>query len=218
MNTTQAKQDILGRLRRRMETTPSSEPDLSFMAERNWSIEDRIERLTRQLESVHGEVIRTSKADLAETLFRRMEQSQARSLLLGGNCTFQEALEKQCPESVSLNTYETPIEGWKTELFTSMDAALTTTRGAIADTGSLILWPTPDEPRLMSLVPPLHFAIVETKHLYNTWLEAMRTQQWHSTMPTNALLVSGPSKTADIEQTLVYGAHGPMELVVLLID
>jgi len=37
-------------------------------------------------------------------------------------------------------------------------------------------------------------------------------------MPTNALLVSGPSKTADIQVTLAYGAHGPKELVVLLLD
>ena len=35
-------------------------------------------------------------------------------------------------------------------------------------------------------------------------------------MPTNALLISGPSKTADIQQTLAYGAHGPRELIVLL--
>jgi L-lactate dehydrogenase complex protein LldG len=37
-------------------------------------------------------------------------------------------------------------------------------------------------------------------------------------MPTNALLISGPSKTADIQQTLAYGAHGPKELVLLLIQ
>jgi L-lactate dehydrogenase complex protein LldG len=35
-------------------------------------------------------------------------------------------------------------------------------------------------------------------------------------LPTNALLICGPSKTADIQQTLAYGAHGPRELVVLL--
>ena len=37
-------------------------------------------------------------------------------------------------------------------------------------------------------------------------------------MPTNALLISGPSKTADIQQTLAYGAHGPKELIVLVIN
>ena len=41
--------------------------------------------------------------------------------------------------------------------------------------------------------------------------------QWSDKMPTNALLISGPSKSADIEQTLAYGVHGPKELVVLLI-
>jgi L-lactate dehydrogenase complex protein LldG len=37
-------------------------------------------------------------------------------------------------------------------------------------------------------------------------------------MPTNALLISGPSKTADIEMTLAFGVHGPRELIVLIID
>jgi len=40
---------------------------------------------------------------------------------------------------------------------------------------------------------------------------------WASQMPTNALLISGPSKSADIEQTLAYGVHGPKELVVIII-
>ena len=46
----------------------------------------------------------------------------------------------------------------------------------------------------------------------------MTTENWISEMPSNALLISGPSKTADIEQTLVYGVHGCKELVVLLIQ
>ena len=46
----------------------------------------------------------------------------------------------------------------------------------------------------------------------------MKAQNWSSGMPTNALLISGPSKTADIEQTLAYGVHGPKELIVLMIE
>ena len=218
MNTLDAKKDILSRLRRHTHERTAPERDYSCMTARNWSTEEKIERLTRNLEAVHGEVIRTSQERLAETVFNRMMSSQAKNLLLGRNSAFQDRLEKSCPASIQLNTYHLPIEGWKTELFNETDAALTTTRGAIAETGSLILWPTADEPRLMSLVPPLHFAVVEVKHLYNTWLDAVQNQGWGATMPTNALLVSGPSKTADIEQTLVYGAHGPMELVVLLVE
>ncbi len=52
----------------------------------------------------------------------------------------------------------------------------------------------------------------------NTLLEMLRRHGLAAGMPTNVVLVSGPSKTSDIEQTLVYGVHGPKELIVLLTD
>ena len=104
------------------------------------------------------------------------------------------------------------------DLLFGIDASITTTRGGIAETGSLILWTTPNEPRLMSLIPPIHIAVLHADTIYNTFWEVVNTEQWNSGMPTNALLISGPSKTADIEQTLVYGVHGCKELVVLLIQ
>ena len=103
-------------------------------------------------------------------------------------------------------------------LFNEVDASITSTRGGIAETGSLILWPNEDEPRLMSLVPPVHIAVLRASELYTTFHEAMKAQNWAAGMPTNALLISGPSKTADIEQTLAYGVHGPKELIVLIIE
>ena len=48
-------------------------------------------------------------------------------------------------------------------------------------------------------------------------MKLMTAEGWANGLPTNALLISGPSKTADIQVTLAYGAHGPKELVVLLI-
>jgi L-lactate dehydrogenase complex protein LldG len=46
----------------------------------------------------------------------------------------------------------------------------------------------------------------------------MSEERWNNAMPTNALLISGPSKTSDIQQTLAYGAHGPLEVIVLLLQ
>ncbi|WP_372396061.1 lactate utilization protein [Azospirillum sp. HJ39] len=117
----------------------------------------------------------------------------------------------------TLIPYDRPIEDLKAQLFGSIEAGLTTTRGAIAETGSLILWPTAEEPRTLSLVPHIHVALLRADALYDTFLQAMRAQGWAQAMPTNVLLVSGPSKTADIEQTLAYGVHGPKRLVVLLV-
>ena len=97
-----------------------------------------------------------------------------------------------------------------------VDATIITTRGGIPETSSPILWTTPDEPGLMLLIPPVHLAVLHTDTIFNTFWIAVNTEQWNSGMPNNVLLISGPSKTADIEQTLVYGVYGCKELVVLL--
>ena len=103
-------------------------------------------------------------------------------------------------------------------MFRHIPASLTGARAAIAETGTLILWPDAHEPRLMSLVPPVHIVLLDASKIYNTFFEAMTSEGWSAGLPTNALLISGPSKTADIQQTLAYGAHGPKELVVLLLE
>jgi L-lactate dehydrogenase complex protein LldG len=46
----------------------------------------------------------------------------------------------------------------------------------------------------------------------------MRAGRWSEDMPTNLVLVSGPSKTADIELILAFGVHGPKELIVLMVE
>ena len=57
---------------------------------------------------------------------------------------------------------------------------------------------------------------MDAGRLYGTFAEVVADQGWAERMPTNALLISGPSKSADIEQVLAYGVHGPKELVVIL--
>jgi L-lactate dehydrogenase complex protein LldG len=116
------------------------------------------------------------------------------------------------PERVS---YTEPVETFKQDLF-EIDAGITSTRAGVADTGAVVLWPTAQEPRLMSLVPSVHVAVLDADTIYNSLAEMMAAQNWAAGMPTNALLISGPSKTADIEFTLVFGVHGPKELVLLI--
>jgi L-lactate dehydrogenase complex protein LldG len=102
-------------------------------------------------------------------------------------------------------------------LFDAVDASLTLARSAIADIGSLVLWPDASEPRLMSLVPPVHFVLLDADRIHADLQSALIAEAWADAMPSNVLLISGPSKTADIQQTMAYGAHGPRELVVLMI-
>jgi L-lactate dehydrogenase complex protein LldG len=64
----------------------------------------------------------------------------------------------------------------------------------------------------------VHIAVLEADKIYNSFCEIIQADNWPDHMPTNALLISGPSKTADIEMTLAFGVHGPRELIVLIID
>ena len=159
------------------------------------------------------------KDDWLAALARITDEKRIASLLYGPGTWLAAELTAGWPPSAAApprrRAYDAEVETFKKALF-EIDAGITTARGGIADTGALILWPTAAEPRLISLVPPVHIAVLDAENIYPSLAEAMARQRWAEGMPTNALLVSGPSKTADIEFTLVYGVHGPEELVVIV--
>ncbi|TFH84927.1 lactate utilization protein C [Billgrantia azerbaijanica] len=213
-----ARDAILKRLRERADG-PLAVPECDFavVTNRGWSQAERLERFERWITSVHGEVIHTPRADWTRRLAEVLAAKGVQRLALGReHPVAAEARKALADAEVELVDADRDIEGWQSEQFERVDAGLTSTRGAIAETGSLWLWPTPDEPRLISLVPPLHIAVLDAETVEDTFFDVVEAHGWAGGMPTNALLVSGPSKTADIEQTLAYGVHGPRELVVLV--
>lgn len=107
---------------------------------------------------------------------------------------------------------------YKSQLFNDVDVGITHCHSGIADTGAIVLWPDRDEPRTLSLIPPAHIALIKRSTIVSNFAPLIEEQSWQNKMPTNIVLVSGPSKTADIQQTLAYGAHGPSQLVVILIE
>ncbi|QOR37383.1 lactate utilization protein C [Billgrantia diversa] len=213
-----ARNNILKRLRERADgplTAPES--DFAVVTGRGWGHEERLARFERWITSVHGEVIHTSRASWASALAEVLEVKGIRRLALGReHPVAAEARAALAELGVTLIDADRDIETWQREQFHDAEAGLTSTRGAIAETGSLWLWPTLDEPRLLSLVPPIHIAVLDADSVEDTFFDVVESHAWAAGMPTNALLISGPSKTADIEQTLAYGVHGPRELVVLL--
>ncbi|MDY7117824.1 lactate utilization protein C [Halomonas sp. SSL-5] len=213
-----ARNAILKRLRERLDGPLSApESDFAVVTNRGWSQEERLARFARWIGSVHGEVVHADAARWTETLAKVLADKGVRRLALGKeHPVAAEARDALVDSGVALVDVARDIEQWQREQFESVDAGLTSTRGAIAETGSLWLWPSPDEPRLISLVPPLHIAVLDADTVEDTFFDVVERHGWASGMPTNALLISGPSKTADIEQTLAYGVHGPRELVVIV--
>lgn len=214
-----ARQHILGRLRAAHVSNLPDRPDEASWFKSHRRSEDNLQRLVRlreALEAAHSELHDVTDADWISVLLRVVAQKGIRQLLIGKDTLHGAEISAQAPATLRLISYEQPIDDWRDLLFDGVDASLTVAKGAIAETGSLILWPTPAEPRLMSLVPGIHFVLLDVRAIYADLHDAMQAQAWSTRMPTNALLVCGPSKTADIQQTLAYGAHGPKELVVLM--
>lgn len=215
-----ARENILGRLRAIAIPTPRM-PDVGrwyAARQRNETPAQRLARLRGALEAAHAEVYETTASGWSDLLLRIAASKGARTLLIGADTPHGAMLEARQPENVQLMRYTRAIKAWRDTLFDGVDAGLTLARSAIAETGSLILWPSAAEPRLMSLVPPLHFVLLDSANIHADLHSAMMAEGWKDTLPTNALLVSGPSKTADIQQTLAYGAHGPRELIVLVVS
>ena len=213
-----ARDAILKRLRERLDGPLSApESDFSVVTRRGWSPQERLERFERLITSVHGEVVHVATREWTTALVEVLAAKRVRRLALGReHPVAAEARRALADIDVEPVDADRDIESWQREQFERVDAGLTSTRGGIAETGSLWLWPTPDEPRLISLVPPLHIAVLDADALEDTFFDVIEGHRWADGMPTNALLISGPSKTADIEQTLAYGVHGPRELVVLV--
>ncbi len=210
-------------LRRLEEACPGPAPVSNFdvLAGKQWPPAARYPRLRFLMEAVRAEFVETTEDAWPRAVFDFLAAEQLSSLLYGPGTPAAARLEAARPsgEGPRLVRYDRPIETGdaRRALFEDVDAGFTTTRGGIAETGGLIVWPTSAEPRLLSLVPPVHIALLDTRTIYNTFWEAIRSEGWASGMPSNALLISGPSKTADIEQTLAYGVHGPKRLIVLAI-
>lgn len=92
------------------------------------------------------------------------------------------------------------------------DLGITGVRCAIAQTGTIVL--TSDAGRLASLLPMNHIAIVRSEQLVPSMSEAFEK---YMDLPTAWIQASGPSRTADIEQTLEIGVHGPGVVHVIMI-
>lgn len=211
------RERILGNLRNALRQ-PVPVPDVAPVVPPVLSREERRDRLQQLMTALHTEVHRVTAANWVEQLKNLLRQRQLNGLLYAPDTVLGTALEQGWESDLPpLTPYRSEVEQCKEMLFT-IDASITSTRGGIAETGALILWPDDKEPRLMSLVPAIHIAVLDADRIYNHFGEVLAAESWQNGMPTNALLISGPSKTADIELVLTFGVHGPKELIVLLVD
>ena len=205
---------ILDRLRANRPTAAETPP--TYSKPLGWDRSQRIAAFSERMQAVRGEVHQVPRDGWLDWLKHELPRRGLRRVLVGSSA-IGDALADASWAELDVRRYEQAIEDWKPALFNDVDVAVTGARAGLAESGSLVLWPDAAEPRLMSLVPPVHVALLDVDRLYDNFAEVIQVEDWASGMPTNALLISGPSKTADIEQTLAYGIHGPKQLITLLL-
>lgn len=101
-----------------------------------------------------------------------------------------------------------------------MEAGITGCEFLIARTGSVLVSSASLSGRQMHAFPPVHFIMAYQSQLVDYPENALKAiqQKYGTKLPSAITTITGPSRTADIEKTLVLGAHGPKELIVLLIE
>jgi len=101
--------------------------------------------------------------------------------------------------------------------FVNMKAGITKCEFLIARTGSVLISSASESGRQMNVFPPIHIVIAKASQLVSYPEDALvAIQHKYNNLPSIISTITGPSRTADIEKTLVLGAHGPKEFIVFL--
>jgi L-lactate dehydrogenase complex protein LldG len=99
-----------------------------------------------------------------------------------------------------------------------VDIGITSADYVLADTGTLVMIASPQEQRLISLLPPAHIAVVPKDRILTGLDELFTLVPTPADASSSLVLITGPSRTADIEQILVRGVHGPGAITVVIVD
>jgi len=104
------------------------------------------------------------------------------------------------------------------DLYFAADIGISGVDYGIAETGSVVLETSSGHPRSVSLLPPVHIAVCEAKQLLGDLFDLFEPERLRNGMiPSCVSLITGPSKTGDIELRLVKGVHGPGEIRVIVV-
>jgi L-lactate dehydrogenase complex protein LldG len=146
------------------------------------------------------------------------ELSASLTDLISGN-GWKEIVCQEEPIKDLLNATNFPFE-FIDALTDSVEVAVTGCEYLIADLGSVIVSSAQSGSRKIFVYPPVHIVIAFSSQLVETLEEGYEKtiSKYGDNLPSMISIITGPSRTADIEKTLVLGAHGPKKLYIYILD
>jgi L-lactate dehydrogenase complex protein LldG len=184
---------------------------------------DPVARFAEELRASGGQPHLVPDAAAAVTAVLGLVKARSPARVLVGRGAFLDALGLAdalralgiVPDSIQGLTPETSREA-----FFAADLAISGVHALIAETGTIVVHAEPDEPRSVSLLAPVHLVVAHRSQVLPDLFDLFEAPpgKENRSLPSCVSLITGPSKTGDIELRLVTGVHGPGELHVVVFD
>jgi L-lactate dehydrogenase complex protein LldG len=217
------EQTFLARLRLG-DTIAAGEPRAEPPSPPNLSQRELADRLSQELAAVGGIVHRASSMEDARAqIAKALRGLQARHIVRTRASIFEEMKLDRALFEAGVGSRVCDLKGDSREAIReaafSAHAGLTAVDYGVAETGTLVLLARPAEGRAVSLVPPVHLAVLRARDIVFELGELFeKVGARHGELPSALTFVTGPSSTADIELVHTVGVHGPRELHLVLLD
>jgi L-lactate dehydrogenase complex protein LldG len=178
-----------------------------------------LERFTAELEELSGRVIRAGSAgEAAKIVAGLCEERGWRQALAWA---WEEIGCRGLDEALRQAGVEIGHDGTPADV-AGVPVGITGAEAALADTGTLVSRNGPGRSPLASLLPPVHIALLDARSIFpdmQSYFDSLSGEGGaarHVGESSTLVFIDGPSRTADIEQTLTLGVHGPRELTVVV--
>lgn len=168
------------------------------------------ERFAEELTKVGGEVERVHTYEIADAMAELAEGCRTAVVASGVGgllARVEEGLRRTGCEPVGPDLASAA----------AAELGITGAELGVASTGSVLVRMGPDAPRVASLLPPVHVCLLPEERIVAGFEELFAALPRHAAESAQTVLITGPSRTSDIERTLVWGVHGPIRLVVLVV-
>ena len=179
--------------------------------------DDLVGLFTRGAEVVGMVVRRVSAATLVEQVVSLMAELSAKRAV-----TAVTTLPDGVDLDESLRAAGVEVVDWRApggvDAVYDVDVGVTDVQAALAETGTLVCSGDADHARALSLVPPVHVAIVRVEDILPDMIDYWARMSVAGRIPSSTAFITGPSKTADIEGKLVKGVHGPEKVIILIVE
>jgi L-lactate dehydrogenase complex protein LldG len=217
----QTREEILVKLKSARRKVPVSRPAAPLLSERTLNTEEMLERFTTELNSQTG-IVHKAKGvkDAKRILSEIMVVEGIKHVIAAGKNTYgidMKAFGKANGVIVWTPEDLKDRETLREAAFTA-DAGITFADFAVAETGTLGIVFDEGQPRLVSIAPPVHIAIVPVEKICPVY-EDVVTKVFGdiNEIPSQFAFITGPSATADIQAITFRGMHGPVKVIVIII-